>query len=347
MDKRTQYGKHRASPQTKMSKIKQASRELDSFIEGDTVNITKASEFSKMQWGIYSQLVTDHFRQTSTDRYHLSGYLLQSTRDWLDVLNKKKNVYITQGYRAADIVVMALCRAAQSIGAPTVEPDDSSDYWLEGKPIWGADRPISEAWAECGQLIVPEDVEESLKLNSDTRDWAIGPYRLGAEIHDPTVKKTSASGDSFFLTEPGPAPDYTDPSVVRISRIFEKQKNFLPKLTIEVEGAPVCLLIKAFYSQVEGKSAPKEAKNLWNSIRRRLDVSMAFKRAKAGRPLKHQGRLAALLHYRDRLPWSKVSLKLCSQEHTHNLHCQENYRKQAEQYWKKLRKKAHIAKKGK
>jgi len=185
---------------------------VEERIQGSQVNLETASEFSKKSWRIHSQLVSDHVRETSTDRYDLSDRLLRTTRNCLGQLNKDVKAQRIRSFKAADILAAALCRAAQEIGPPSEEPDEGSDYWVSGRPIWGSDHPISEAWAGLGQQKVPWVMEESLRFNSGTGKWDVGPARLGLE----TVTEVDASINTggFFLHDAPPAPDYTDPLVV-------------------------------------------------------------------------------------------------------------------------------------
>jgi hypothetical protein len=187
-------------------------------------------------------------------------------------------------------------------------------------------------------------MEESLRFNSGTGKWDVGPARLGLE----TVTEVDASINTggFFLHDAPPAPDYTDPLVVCIRRTFEQEKKFLPKLTIEIEGAPICLLMEAFNSQIRAKTVGKDAENLWESIGSWLAEASGFKKARRGRPPLYQGSAAAFLHDFHDLSWSQVARKLCKQPspHQHDQKCQDNFRSQAKQYWKALEKKFRLAK---
>jgi hypothetical protein len=128
----------------------QAIKGVENFVRGSEVDIRLASDFSKKHWEIYSKMVEDHVEdhidETSTDDvYRLPGRLLNATGDHLLKLRKYEKLFLCRGYKPSDILVVALCRAVQNIGPPEEEPDDSSGYWLQGKPIWGFEHPISEA----------------------------------------------------------------------------------------------------------------------------------------------------------------------------------------------------------
>jgi hypothetical protein len=322
-------------------KASQAIPGVEGCIRGSRVDLSTASTFFKKSWSIYSQLVSDHVSQASTDLYDLSDHLLRMTRYCLKERSKKVKAYSTAGYNAGDILAEALCQAAREVGPPPEEPDDSSDYWVSGTPIWGSDHPISEAWAGLGSQKVPWDMEGSLRFNSGTGKWDKGPARLGLQTFEFEVDASIDAG-RFSRHNSPPAPDYTDPSVVRIVRTFEKQKSCLPKLTIELEGAPVCLLMKtALTSFGSGSdSVPKDTKELWNATVRWAEVSLGLGKAGKGRPRLDQGWRAAWLHDQMGLPWSKVAQRLCRLNHPKHhatSACTVNFRKQAEQYWETFR----------
>lgn len=320
----------------------QAIAGLEECIRGSHVNLGAATKFSKRSWRIYSRFVGGHHaKQVSPDVYMLSEPLLQATRRKLAEQVKEVRAHRGGGYKTVDLVASLLCRAACEIGPPPEEPDESSDYWVSGTPIWGSDHPISEAWAGLGRLKVPWGAEGSLKFNSDTGEWTHGPPRSGWEI-DPVISRedlATIDTGGFFLGSAVPAPDYTDPWVVCIRRSFEKDKKFLPKLTIEVEGAPICLLMAAFNSGVAAKTAQKDAENLCNSISSWLAWSTGIVSAKRGRPPLNKGREAAFQRDFRGLKWFQIARNLCKEPHQHGRNCGENFRKQAEQYWKALEKK--------
>ena len=236
-----------------------------------------------------------------------------------------------------------MCKAALEVGPPDEEPDESSGYWVQGRPIWGMEHPIAEAWTGLGKLPVPWDLEESLQLDAKTREWKRGPDRLGAEDADevPAMSAAAVAGGSGLLNfeSLGPAPDCTDRFVVRISRTFEKRRTHLPKLTIEVEGVPVCQLMKAFQSNLRSADAGlKETAELTDAVVEWIRYSIGPRKTNRGRPSKGKAVDAAFLRYHKQLSWPQVARKLCPTDHRHNSHCTDNFRKQAGQYWKQLRK---------
>lgn len=322
---------------------------VEMLVHGCQVSLAPASEFFKKHWEIYSEIVKDHATRISPVTYLLSERLLKATGRQLLILSKDEINWLKRGYKPSDILASAMCKAAREIGPPGEEPDESSEYWLYDQPIWGAEHPISEAWSALGELSVPGDVEESLRLNADTRKWVRGPIRQGAEDPDEVYAMRAAAVTSdhpFFKNVPsGPGADYTDRFVVRISRSFEKRRTQLPKLTIEVEGVPVCQFMKAFQSNPKSADTGlKEAAELTGAVVEWIRYSIGPRRTNRGRPSKGKGADAAFLFYHAELPWSEVARKLCPTHHRHNSHCKENFRKQADQYWKRLRKRFRLPK---
>jgi DNA primase len=57
---------------------------------------------------------------------------------------------------------------------------------------------------------------------------------------------------------------------------------------------------------------------------------------KGGKPPEHRGRQAAFLHDHHGLSWREVARQLCKRKHAHTRACRENFRKQAEQFWKQV-----------
>jgi hypothetical protein len=318
--------------------------DVEEFVQGSQVNLKTAREFSKKSWKIYSQLVPDDARQVSSDLYEVSDRLLEKAKTGL----AERSAYLKRN-KKVDVFAAAMCRAAWEIGTASEEPDDNWENWnwFYGQPIWGANHPISEAWAGLGSMKVPSDIEGSLEFDSDTREWVDGPPRLGAEIEEISAENEDASNKTggIFTSPAPPPPDYTGPRVIRISCSFRKEKIFLPGLTVKLEGAPICQLMKAFHSQARTPTVRTDAENLWESISRWVARSSGIKRAKPGRPAMYQGEEAAFLH--DPVKgdsWAKVARKLCRLPHQHDHKCAENFRQQAKQYWKSLEKKCRLAK---
>jgi hypothetical protein len=313
---------------------------VEELIHCDEVDIGLASDFSKNHWKIYSRIDADHTDEISTDRYGLSQRLLDATGRHLLELRKDEKNCLRLGYKPCDILVIPLCRAAQTVGRPSQEPDDDSD-WLEKQPIWEIGHPISEAWTDLDKLPVPWDVEASLRLDSHTKKWVTRPPRQGKEDADEVQERMRAiaktGGNRFFKSPPPERSDQTDRFVVCISRKFQNRKSELPKLTIEVEGAPVCQLMKTF--QTKQKSTDKvfkEAQALQDAIKNWMGHSMGPRKIKPGRQSMGKGYKAAFLHDHEGLSWAQVAKKLSPLDNS--AHSRETLRKQAEQYWKRLRK---------
>ena len=136
--------------------------------------------------------------------------------------------------------------------------------------------------------------------------------------------------------------NFSDPRMMMGLR-WERDRQALPKLTIEIKGEPVCLLMKAKQSlqnPVEQLAAQKEAKVIWIALLNKLSLWAEITRVERGRPGKG-GRRAAFLHDQKGLSWVRVAKKLCPIRHEHDRKCGDNFRSQAEQFWDHLQSKVH------
>lgn len=185
--------------------ILQAIDGVETLFNGCEVSLAPASEFLKKHWEIYSGIVKDHATRTSPDTYLLSERLLNATGRQLLILSKEEKDWRKQGYEPSDMLAAAMCKAAWEVGPPDEEPDESSGYWVQGRPIWGIEHPIAEAWTGLGKLPVPWDLEESLQFDAKTKEWKRGPDRLGAEDADEVYAMradTATSDHPFFKNMP-------------------------------------------------------------------------------------------------------------------------------------------------
>ena len=137
--------------------------------------------------------------------------------------------------------------------------------------------------------------------------------------------------------------NFSDPRMMMGLR-WERDRQALPKLTIEIKGEPVCLLMKAkqpLQSPVERLAAHKEAKVIWKSLLKKLSLWAEITQVGRGRRGKGLGHRAAFLHDHKKLTWKKVAEKLCPIRHKHNWNCTQNFRAQARQFWDRLQRKLH------
>jgi hypothetical protein len=304
---------------------------VEELIHGDEVNIGLASRYWKKHWDIFSRIDAVQSKKISEGRYRLSNQLLQATGRQLLKLRRNEKAW------PSDTLAVALCWAAQEVGPPSQEPDDDSDYWLENQPIWEIEHPISEAWTDLGKLPVPWDLEGSLRLDSHTKEWVKGPARQGKEDADEVQERMRAiaktGGNGLFKSPPPARSDQTDRFVVCISRTFEKCRTELPKLTIEVEGVPVCDLMKAFQSNSKPTGEGFEgAEKLRDAILEWVSESIGQSKPGPGAKSKGKGPLAAFLFYHKGFSWPRVARELCTVDHLHNAHCTDNFRKQSAKY---------------
>ena len=130
---------------------------------------------------------------------------------------------------------------------------------------------------------------------------------------------------------------------IGLSLTYHEDPQQLPKITIEIEGEPVSVLMKAHYDLKDPKERSRvrsDAKRIWSSL---FDWIAPWQ-AKAGRPREDRGKEAARLHYHQGLTWPQVADRLCSQKSLHQRPnreghmrlCRENFRKQSEQFFRKI-----------
>lgn len=210
---------------------------------------------------------------------------------------------------AGDFPARALYRAGHLFGRPRRRATDALDVHL----AWPQGTPITKAWERLGQLPPP-------------------------------------GGSKFMLEDPGPGFDlrFPTPGQLQLPRIAmtiscNQDRRRLPKLTIEIEGKPVCVLMKAMFEledQYERRATRKEAKRIWNSLAKRIYATAGVGMLQRGRPQENLIGRAAYLKYHKGETWRQVSEQLCQQKHRHTKACQERFRKGVEKLWERSRRNA-------
>jgi hypothetical protein len=283
------------------------------WVKGRTVDLSEATPYYKRLWDIYRPLVSAWVEEQRPYRYELHPSLLKSLSLRLCAVQNE----------GPSTVVTGVCGAAFELGHidevtpghlndgtpwPVLHPEAEELLELFGAQFQG--KPISESWKRLGASPVP-DLEAITLQESEKGKW-----------------------------ESRRNPNNERP-LIQVAPFYNSDKKELPKLTIEIEGEPVCLLMKAFGRQQnpsENDVDSQDAAKLWAALLHWSSVSIGLSRAEGGRPKLDQGRRAAFMHDHLGLSWSKVSHKLCRLRHRHGAACRENFRKQAEQYWKRLRR---------
>ncbi len=273
--------------------------EIARYIRGRIVDLSTASRYYRKCWAVIHPRVQSEAKRKDESRYQLSGPLF---RLFLKHLRKKAaGHYHRAEMSAGDIIALALYEAGCLYKQPPMPDPKPSQLWPDT-------RPISEAWQRLGNLRIP--------------------------------------GGSFFTYEDPGGSELQVPRSVRfqyprigMNLTWGMERKDLPKLTIEIEGEPVCLLMKARYElgdAGERRAVRKEAKRIWVSLSKKLLVAAGAMHPSEGKPPGHRGKRAAFLHDHCRLSWRDVAKQLCERKHEHSGACSINFRKQAEQFWKKL-----------
>lgn len=274
--------------------------EISQYIKGRVVNLWRASTYYRKCWEAICPRVHSELKREGESQYKLSHPFF---RFFLKHLREKvAGHYGKSEMGPTDVIALALYEAGCLYGQ-TPMPAHPSPFqpWPEG-------RPVSEAWKGLGDLPIP------------------GDFLIVYEYPGP--------GHELRVPRPG---QFQHPRIaVRVSYSMDKEK--LPKLTIEIEGEPVCLLMKAAYelNDLEQRRAVrKEVDRILTSLLRRLFVKAL---PKGGRPPEHRaGRKAAFLHYHRGLAWPDVAEQLCKQNHAHTKACSKNFQTQATQFWQAVR----------
>jgi hypothetical protein len=206
---------------------------------------------------------------------------------------------------APDLIAEAMSHTAFNFRVPL--PQRSPD------PNWPEDRPIIEAW--------PQAEGSGITLQSRGPHSFVGGW-IDVPVEFASDEKPSSSAISICLR--------FDPDITK-----------LPKLAIELTGAPVSVLIRALYRDLQDspriEPVPTGTKQICYLIARRISQLFKVGNANAHRPSSNLGWEAARLHDHNGKSWSEVAGALCFEKHRHGAACREKYRKQAELFWKRFR----------
>ncbi len=287
-------------------------------IEDNVVDISGASPYFKRRWDIYRALVSEQAKAVAGGRYQLQPVLFQ------DFVNCLRDLHTQREWRKvepANTVAEALCWSAD-LQNPVEDADDNALWFV----------PFDETPTE-GTANDPLSFLDSLsKTPAIADDWdsmgsspvpLLEPVTLRWDYQDKDVKSEKAK-----KWQPGYRDDCP---VVNVIPEYNHDRSKRPELSIKIEGAPVCLLMRA--SQAKNK----DAQMLWKALLHGLSVQAGFEESTGGRPRLGKGRKAAWLRDHSRCSWRKVAKILSGTSYPSPANI-ENYRKQAEQYWKGLRK---------
>jgi len=293
-------------------------QEYSSWITGRSVDISTASSFYRKRWDIYRAIVLAEVEDKGGYRYVLKARFFKSFSSCLRNLHDDKAL---RRLGNENVVAEALCCAASSL-VPREPTEDVDMADISHLPLWPQSNPFPK-----GDVLNLSGEEAPPKSEAWRRLGNFSPAVLEAQ----TLRRSNGG-----TWKPGWDPDGHS---VRITPDYDTDRTKLPKLTIEIQGEPICLLIKA--SQDQSGADFEEAERLWERLLHWLSVSVGLHQATGGRPPLRQGERAAYLKDHLGLPsWDRVARRLC-QEHPDGQHtnkCGDNFRKQAGQYWERLRK---------
>ena len=296
-------------------------------IKGKVVDISGASPYFKKLWAVYRPLVSQQATLAGADLYELEESFFQSFVSCL------QDLHLQRQWGRVDppnVIAKALSWAAHQTEPDENDvdealsfvpfPDPAERRLAEDDPLSFLDslspqEPISNDWRELDKNPVPFLEPVTLRWDYDAR------HKNGQK------KKKWVRGYRDDCPVVNLIPEYNDDRTKR------------PTLSVKIEGAPVCLLMKA-YGRNKGQATNKQdsdAETLWNALQHWLAVALGFKKSTGGAPPLGKGRRAAWSHDHLGDSWTKVARRL---DHTErpSKEAAENYRKQAKQFWRRLRK---------
>jgi len=296
-------------------------------VKGKLVDISGASWYFKRRWDIYRRLVSKQATPVGTDLYELKEGFFPSFVSCL------QDLHLQDQWRKVDpanVIAEALCWAAHQ-----AEPDDAAiDEALSFVPFADpADRHLDEddAFSFLDSVSKAEPISEDWQKLGKNRVPLLEPMTLRWDYDDSHTKKKKEKKWVRGYRDDCP--------VVNVIPKYNDDRTKRPALSVKIEGAPVCFLMKAYgRNKVDATNTQEsDAETLWKALQHWLAVALGFKKPTGGAPALGKGPKAAWLHEHLGETWTRVAQRL---DHTQNPSREvvENYRKQAEQFWARLRK---------
>ena len=182
----------------------------------------------------------------------------------------------------ADLIARAVYRAAWLWGRKPQKVLISPDQlWIRG-------APISRAWEKLGQL------------SADAVNTSIVLEDAGAKLRLPR-------------------PNQFEFPRIKLSLSCSNDRQSLPMLTIQIEGEPVCVLIKAMYELRDPKrrrTVRKDAERIWESL---MPYMTRIRHPKGGRLREVHLREAAYLRDFHGWSWRRIGDHFCfNKGHSHS-----------------------------
>ena len=271
------------------------------------VDVSTARKWFIKHWEIMRQLVEGEVEGLGTNRYKLSPRF----HELFSNMHSEVIFEWVGGptWSPADFEAWALCEAAQVYGKRRADVPPST----ENLELWPRTRPISDAWTRFGSP--PPGI------------------LTGRLLEDP------GPGQELKPLQPGPLKHPR----IRIDIKGGFDKSALPKMEIELQGEPVCILLSVMAQSVSRRdrnTARKEARRVWRGLLKTLSVLLRVAEAKGGRPLEGLMNRAAYLREFYGLTWRLIAERLCEEKHVHTEKCKERFRRGVDQYWKRVRRQA-------
>ena len=292
-------------------------KDFEKWVIGSTVDLSSTTPYYKKLWDIHRPLFAELVEDRGAYRFELKPVLFRSLIRHLDAGLRGPH----HEPHDANVIAETLCHIALDFtpreASSESEISEEARLWPELEladsalfNYFGVDferKDIAEAWRTLGKLRVPD-------------------------LDGVTLQKT---GENMWE----PLFDRNKPDDrIQIRPTYNTDIRKLPKLTVEIEGEPVALLMHlsaqsaSTRTRVDGEPAEK----LWKALMHWLAVCVGLDQAAGGRPRSNQGRKAAFYHDHLGKSWSQVARIVCPLRHAHTKSCSENFRKQAEQFWKRL-----------
>ena len=286
--------------------------EIADLIDGKTrtVKIPQLDRFFAKKWTTMVDAVQKHEHVTvlQPNEMLLQPDFFRRFSLYLRTVLGRKNRF-AHVQTPSEFISQALCSAAEEF---LPNGQQSVEVTAPIPTIWPNKRPLAEAWE-------PRDISKSLSLPKGEIVFDC-PSEGG-------IKR--ASGERQQQPRLG----------MRVSLNSEACASALPELTISIRGDGIWSLLRCATPFAAAADDKKRAEQIWNELSNSIMVCLNLRRSGRGRPKSAQGFSAAFLRHYKRLQWNEVAEMLCKENHEHDFHCRENFRKQAEQFWKDERDK--------
>jgi hypothetical protein len=277
--------------------------DIRKLIEGRMVSVPEPNRFFAKLWGAMLPATQLWVKEIKPNCVRLEPSFFESFMKRLVLRSGEDQL---SNLRPTDILAITLCEIARELILDAIRTEHTL--------LWPEDRPTPEAW------------RRHAVLNPD--------LGLGNEIvfeYESGVGLKPVQDNLFRYPRIG----------LQVLLIPSSPEEVFPELVISIRGEALMMLIRPMlnfddFHTVEGDQ--KTSKLIWDSLAKQIAVMLQINRPTRGAPGKQLGVRAALAHNQFGYSWTKVARSLCKKHHRHDSHCKENYRKQAEQFWKNERK---------